>query len=70
MSVSLSDIINADTLGDVEEEERIMNEMSEEQEELVPSPKAKKIKFVFDLDHTLLLEVTTVNPFTNQRTVV
>ena len=57
MSLTLDQVIMQDMIAEGEEEQEIMFGKR------VVSPKAKKIIFNYDLDQTLLLETTTINPF-------
>jgi len=64
MSVDLSEILEQDVIDEVREEQRVL--YGDEVPDSVDSPSLKhKVKFSSELDLTLLLETTTVNPFTN-----
>ena len=57
MSLTLDQVITQDMIAEGEEEEEIMFGKP------IVSPKAKKIIFNYEMDQTLLLETTTINPF-------
>ncbi len=69
-SITFDEHLLREAIAECEEEDREMNRPEGEygdSEEAIPSPKAKKIRFTFELDHTLLLETSTVNPFKDNK---
>jgi len=67
MALNFNQVILEDVLSDVEAEKDFLNQLEGQGEAEIPvSPKGKKNYFNYELDNSLLLESTTVNPFLDQ----